>query len=65
MTADVIKKIFSSNHIKYGNATVATGAKHGPVAHQEGTYEIQYDTLDTIFEARLTDRFDDPTYYTA
>lgn len=65
MATDVIQKVLSGNSIRYGDATVATGAKRGATQSQSTTDGIVYSGLDTTLEARLTDRFDDPTYYTA
>lgn len=63
--ADVLQKINSSEEIRYGDAIVATGAKRGVTQNQTLENGIAYSGLDTTLEARLTNRFDDPTYYTA
>lgn len=66
MAADVVQKIISANDIRYGDATVATGAKRGVTATQtQDNLGISRSGLDTTLEARLTNRMDDPTYYTA
>lgn len=66
MTVDVAQKVITANAIRYGEARVATGAKRGATQSQATTDRgITYSDLDTTLETRLTNRFDNPTYYTA
>lgn len=68
MAADALQKAISANSIRYGDSTVATGAKRGVSATKTNTTTgkgIVYTSMETNFYNILDRRFDDVTYYTA
>lgn len=62
--ADVAAKIISANNVRRGTVVVSTNG-HDVKTNTENTQTNHDGGTPTALEAKLTERFDDRTYYTA
>lgn len=67
MADDVMIKIIQSNPVKFGTSIVTWGNKNGDFKTTDvgsiANDNITASGTDVIWDGKLKDRFDDPTYY--